>query len=118
MHNDVVLVASLEPLHIVTTISLMYFLQRSVASSSKRATIRFADLKRRRYWFPLMVDWFVLKSDWFSNAGFFILGNFRSILVLMLMHVLQVGIGLLVLQQLSGINGILFYSSNIFESAG
>ncbi|KAL6952080.1 hypothetical protein U1Q18_040935 [Sarracenia purpurea var. burkii] len=59
-------------------------IKRSVASSSKRATtIRFADLKRKRYWYPLMV-----------------------------------GIGLLVLQQLSGINGVLFYSSNIFESAG
>ena len=32
--------------------------------------------------------------------------------------VLQVGIGLLVLQQLGGINGVLFYSSTIFESAG
>ncbi|GKD43172.1 sugar transporter ERD6-like protein 4, partial [Tanacetum coccineum] len=31
---------------------------------------------------------------------------------------LQVGIGLLLLQQLSGINGVLFYSSNIFKSAG
>ncbi|CAN0905858.1 Sugar transporter ERD6-like 6 [Linum grandiflorum] len=57
--------------------------KRAVASSSKKATIRFADLKRRRYWFPLMV-----------------------------------GIGLLVLQQLSGINAVLFYSSNIFEAAG
>ncbi|XP_062102402.1 sugar transporter ERD6-like 4 [Humulus lupulus] len=59
-------------------------IKRTVASSSNRRTaIRFADLKRRRYWFPLMV-----------------------------------GIGLLVLQQLSGINGILFYSSNIFQNAG
>jgi len=58
-------------------------IKRSVASSSKRATIRFVDLKRKRYWYPLMV-----------------------------------GIGLLVLQQLSGINAILFYSSNIFKSAG
>ncbi|KAF8377924.1 hypothetical protein HHK36_031312 [Tetracentron sinense] len=32
--------------------------------------------------------------------------------------ILQVGIGLLVLQQLSGINGVLFYSSNIFKAAG
>ncbi|XWS42065.1 hypothetical protein CRYUN_Cryun17cG0136900 [Craigia yunnanensis] len=54
-------------------------IKRAVASSSKRSTIRFADLKRKRYWYPLMV-----------------------------------GIGLLMLQQLSGINGVLFYSSNIF----
>ncbi|KAG6729658.1 hypothetical protein I3842_01G040700 [Carya illinoinensis] len=58
-------------------------IKRSVASTSKRATIRFADLKRKRYWFPLTI-----------------------------------GIGLLALQQLSGINGVLFYSSNIFEKAG
>ncbi|KAF7828864.1 sugar transporter ERD6-like 6 [Senna tora] len=58
-------------------------IKRSVASTGKRVTIRFADLKRKRYWFPLMV-----------------------------------GIGLLVLQQLSGINGILFYSSTIFSNAG
>ncbi|KAG4140255.1 hypothetical protein ERO13_D06G006651v2 [Gossypium hirsutum] len=56
---------------------------RSVASTTRRTTIRFADLKERRYWFPLMV-----------------------------------GIGLLMLQQLSGINGVLFYSSTIFEAAG
>ncbi|CAD5170301.1 unnamed protein product [Musa acuminata subsp. burmannicoides] len=31
---------------------------------------------------------------------------------------LMIGIGLLVLQQLSGINGILFYASNIFKAAG
>lgn len=59
-------------------------IKRSVASSSSRRTaIRFADLKHRRYWFPLMV-----------------------------------GIGLLCLQQLSGTNGVLFYSSNIFQAAG
>ncbi|KAG7651772.1 putative major facilitator, sugar transporter, major facilitator superfamily [Arabidopsis thaliana] len=58
-------------------------IKRSVASSTKRNTVRFVDLKRRRYYFPLMV-----------------------------------GIGLLVLQQLGGINGVLFYSSTIFESAG
>lgn len=32
--------------------------------------------------------------------------------------ILQIGIGLLVLQQLSGINGILFYANNIFKAAG
>ncbi|CAL0312784.1 unnamed protein product [Lupinus luteus] len=58
-------------------------IKRSVASTGKRATIRFADLKRKRYWFPLMV-----------------------------------GIGLLILQQLSGANGVLFYSSTIFANAG
>ncbi|PIA55756.1 hypothetical protein AQUCO_00700225v1 [Aquilegia coerulea] len=58
-------------------------IKRSVASTSRRSTLRFADLKQRRYWFPLMV-----------------------------------GIGLLVLQQATGINAILFYSSNIFKAAG
>ncbi|KAM7272985.1 hypothetical protein ACFE04_027649 [Oxalis oulophora] len=58
-------------------------IKRSVATSTRRNTVRFAELKHRRYWFPLMV-----------------------------------GIGLLILQQLSGINGVLFYSSAIFESAG
>ncbi|TYH42251.1 hypothetical protein ES332_D11G051200v1 [Gossypium tomentosum] len=58
-------------------------IKRAVASSRKTTTIRFADLRRRRYWYPLTV-----------------------------------GIGLLVLQQLSGINAVLFYSSNIFERAG
>ncbi|XP_016727683.1 sugar transporter ERD6-like 6 isoform X2 [Gossypium hirsutum] len=58
-------------------------IKRSVASTTRRTTIRFADLKERRYWFPLMV-----------------------------------GIGLLMLQQLCGINGVLFYSSTIFEAAG
>ncbi|RXH73215.1 hypothetical protein DVH24_012899 [Malus domestica] len=58
-------------------------IKRSVASTSKRTTIRFSQLKQRRYWLPLMI-----------------------------------GIGLLVLQQLSGINGVLFYSTTIFESAG
>ena len=32
-------------------------IQRSVASSSKRSAIRFVDLKRRRYYFPLMVQY-------------------------------------------------------------
>ncbi|KAJ1415319.1 Sugar/inositol transporter [Sesbania bispinosa] len=58
-------------------------IKRSVASTGKRVTIQFADLKLKKYWFPLMV-----------------------------------GIGLLVLQQLSGTNGVLFYSSTIFGNAG
>ncbi|KAL8514361.1 hypothetical protein ACS0TY_013466 [Phlomoides rotata] len=58
-------------------------IKRSVASTSRRTAIRFADLKLRRYWLPLMI-----------------------------------GIGLLVLQQLSGTNGVIFYSTTIFESAG
>ncbi|KAK8566276.1 hypothetical protein V6N11_063011 [Hibiscus sabdariffa] len=58
-------------------------IKRSVESSRKKTTIQFAEFKRRRYWYPLMI-----------------------------------GIGLLVLQQLSGINAVLFYSSNIFERAG
>ncbi|MFS7939115.1 putative major facilitator, sugar transporter, major facilitator superfamily [Helianthus anomalus] len=58
-------------------------IKRSVASSNRRATIRFSDLKQRRYWFPLTI-----------------------------------GIGLLALQQSTGTNGVLFYSSTIFQSAG
>ncbi|KAL8144069.1 hypothetical protein V2J09_017101 [Rumex salicifolius] len=59
-------------------------IKRSVASANRRtSTIRFAELKLRRYWLPLMI-----------------------------------GIGLLMLQQLSGINGVLFYSSSIFKEAG
>ncbi|XP_052202895.1 sugar transporter ERD6-like 6 [Diospyros lotus] len=58
-------------------------IKRSLAPSSRRTAIRFADLKQRRYWYPLMV-----------------------------------GIGLLVLQQLTGTNGVLFYSNTIFEAAG
>ncbi|KAF8099996.1 hypothetical protein N665_0234s0041 [Sinapis alba] len=78
-------------------------IKRSVASSTKRSsTVRFVDLKRRRYYFTLMVQ--IL----FSFCYFFVV-------VVCVQHV---GIGLLVLQQLGGINGVLFYSSTIFESAG
>ncbi|XP_077244348.1 sugar transporter ERD6-like 6 [Tasmannia lanceolata] len=58
-------------------------IKRSVASSTRRTTLRFSELKQRRYWFPLMV-----------------------------------GFGLLVLQQASGVNGILFYAATIFKAAG
>nr|POE76519.1 sugar transporter erd6-like 6 [Quercus suber] len=64
---------------------LLLQLGSSFASTSKRTTIQFSDLKGKRYWFPLTM--------------------------------LQIGIGLLVLQQLNGINGVFFYSSKIFESA-
>ncbi|EPS62019.1 hypothetical protein M569_12773, partial [Genlisea aurea] len=58
-------------------------INRSVASASRSTTLRFTDLKHRRYWLPLMI-----------------------------------GIGLLCFQQLSGINGVIFYSTEIFQSAG
>lgn len=32
--------------------------------------------------------------------------------------IMQIGIGMLILQQLTGANGVLFYSSTIFASAG
>ncbi|XP_073140664.1 sugar transporter ERD6-like 6 [Henckelia pumila] len=58
-------------------------IKRSVASTNRRTTIRFADFKMRKLWLPLMI-----------------------------------GIGLLVLQQLTGLNGVIFYSTTIFASAG
>ncbi|KAL5714454.1 hypothetical protein ACHQM5_016417 [Ranunculus cassubicifolius] len=58
-------------------------IKRSVASTTRRTTMRFSELKLKRYWFPLVI-----------------------------------GIGLLILQQLTGVNAILFYSNNIFETAG
>ncbi|KAM3300451.1 hypothetical protein ACQJBY_041457 [Aegilops geniculata] len=58
-------------------------IKRSVASSRRRTTIRFAEIKHKRYSVPLMV-----------------------------------GIGLLILQQLSGVNGIFFYAASIFKAAG
>ncbi|BAF18330.1 sugar transporter ERD6-like 4 [Oryza sativa Japonica Group] len=58
-------------------------IKRTVQSSRRRTTIRFADIKQKRYSVPLMI-----------------------------------GIGLLVLQQLSGVNGILFYAASIFKAAG
>ncbi|XP_061360938.1 sugar transporter ERD6-like 4 [Gastrolobium bilobum] len=59
-------------------------IQGSLASNNTSTHgIQLADLKKRGYWFPLMV-----------------------------------GIGLLMLQQLSGINSVFFYSSKIFSRAG
>ncbi|KAF6997810.1 hypothetical protein CFC21_013988 [Triticum aestivum] len=58
-------------------------IKRSVASSRRRTTIRFAEIKHKRYSVPLMI-----------------------------------GIGLLILQQLSGVNGIFFYAASIFKAAG
>ncbi|XP_078168232.1 sugar transporter ERD6-like 4 isoform X2 [Carex rostrata] len=58
-------------------------IKATVQSRSKRTTIRFAELKLKRYSVPL-----------------------------------SLGIGLLVLQQLSGINAVLFYASSIFTTAG
>ncbi|XP_030447998.1 sugar transporter ERD6-like 6 isoform X1 [Syzygium oleosum] len=88
-------------------------IKRAVASSSRRTTIRFSELKQRRYWFPLMVNTF---WKFFFPFMCFALLNQRVIVF----HKcdLQVGIGLLILQQLSGINGVLFYSTTIFEDAG
>lgn len=51
-----------------------YFLQRSVATTSRRSTIRFSDLKRKRYWFPLMVDGFVL--NFITSLMFFCIIEF------------------------------------------
>ncbi|KAF8008312.1 hypothetical protein BT93_K2096 [Corymbia citriodora subsp. variegata] len=58
-------------------------IKTSVESTSEGTAITFAELKQKRYRFPLMV-----------------------------------GVGLLMLRQLSGINGVLFYSTTIFENAG
>lgn len=58
-------------------------IKRSVASANRKTTVRFQDLKQRRYKLPLMI-----------------------------------GIFLLVLQQATGVNGILFYAGTIFKAAG
>ncbi|EPS70247.1 hypothetical protein M569_04513, partial [Genlisea aurea] len=58
-------------------------IKASAASANRRATLRFADLKLRRYWLPLMI-----------------------------------GIGVPTFQQFPGVNGVLFYSNTIFQSAG
>ncbi|XP_028775664.1 sugar transporter ERD6-like 4 [Neltuma alba] len=58
-------------------------IEESLLSTDKTETVQLADLKRRRYWFPLTV-----------------------------------GVGLLVLQQLTGMTGVFFYSSKIFATAG
>ncbi|KMZ59427.1 putative Transporter [Zostera marina] len=84
-------------------------IKRSVASTCRRNTIQISDLKRKRYWFPLMV-----------GAGILIFSfhSYRLVFNILNLVGMKVGIGLLVLQQLSGINGILFYAANIFKSAG
>lgn len=49
---------------------------------------------------------------------FFFVLDVLELLALKTVCMVQIGIGLLVLQQLSGINGVLFYSSSIFANAG
>ncbi|XP_040243558.1 sugar transporter ERD6-like 4 isoform X4 [Aegilops tauschii subsp. strangulata] len=58
-------------------------IKTAVASANKTTSIRFQELKQKKFCMPLIL-----------------------------------GIGLLVLQQLSGINAILFYAGNIFKAAG
>jgi len=36
----------------------VYFIQTAVASANRRTTVRFSELKQRRYWLPLMVYYF------------------------------------------------------------
>lgn len=58
-------------------------MQRAVASSSKRMTMRFADLRRRRYWFPLMVDSIVLNILILAFLAFIFLLSFCYKLIIM-----------------------------------
>lgn len=44
--------------------------------------------------------------------------GFSELLEMRYLYPLTIGIGLLLLQQLSGVNGIMFYSTSIFKSAG
>ncbi|XP_022851057.1 sugar transporter ERD6-like 7 [Olea europaea var. sylvestris] len=39
-------------------------------------------------------------------------------IILLFIYIVQIGVGLMVFQQFGGINGICFYTSSIFESAG
>lgn len=41
--------------YLIVLLLIVVSSQRAVASTSKRTTIRFADLKLKRYWFPLVV---------------------------------------------------------------
>ncbi|KAK3413927.1 sugar transporter ERD6-like 6 isoform X2 [Eucalyptus grandis] len=87
-------------------------IKTSVASTSERTTIGLAELKQKRYWFPLMV--IVSLGSMLDLLSH----NLACCPFVCQIYVLQVGVGLLILRQLSGINGVLFYSTTIFENAG
>ncbi|PON67653.1 Sugar/inositol transporter [Parasponia andersonii] len=54
-------------------------IKRSVASTTRRTAIRFADLKRKRYWFPLMSECYRWELDYLCCSSSVVSMEFYSI---------------------------------------
>ena len=62
------------------SVNSLCFVKKSVASSTKRTAIRFSELKRRRYWYPLMVLCIIFKDfSPYTQRYLFLLAHAMSI---------------------------------------